>query len=88
MLVNIIIAALILLGGILFSILHYKKNNSKVGVAFSIIASILLSVTSNFITDGVKQIISISNTIVSNADVGTNEPETDTPQKHRLWVMT
>lgn len=81
MLINIIITALILLGGILFSILHYKKNNSKVGIVFSIIASILLSVTSNFITDGVKQIISISNTIVSNADVDTNEPETATPPK-------
>lgn len=73
MLINIIVAVLILLGGISFSISTYKKSNNKIGVVCYIIASISLSVASSFVTDDVKQIVSSSNTTISNV---TSDPKT------------
>lgn len=66
MLINIIVTMLILLVGIGFSVLQYKKNNSKVGVIFSIVATIALSITANLITDGIKQALPAPNVPVSN----------------------
>lgn len=80
MLINIVVVVMILSVGIISSILQYKKGKSKASVAFSIIATIFLSIASNLITDGIKQVLSVSDASVSN--VISNELETDSIKKN------
>lgn len=77
MIINMIVVILILLVGIIFSILQYKKTDSSVVVVAAIIATISLGVVSSFITDAVKQaILDLNTSFIPSPDI-TDESGTD-----------
>ena len=61
MLINIVVTVIILLAGSIFAILQYKKRNSKFFVAFSIAATIFLSITGNLFTNAIERVLPMQN---------------------------